>query len=1123
MTDRTDSDAPAPQEPSSGRSADEVVWPVWGATPSTREELGDETRPNPVVHAPEPSAADEPSADDSATAGTAADESASDEPATDEPASDEAVSDDSASDEAVSDEAASDEAASDEGEAVDAASDEVAPATAAADESAPASDEAGGAPDAEVPTEGTVVTETEPAAAAESPADDDAATAAPEAGEPGTSVPDSVEAVDAEPEAAVGDATGEAPTGDVAETAGTGDVAPAEEPVADSTDEQGAAPTPAAPAEEAETPVPPAPAAEDATDEPSEPAADSAGDESTAPEPAATPAAAPRPVAVFDPAAVVDAPTPTPADEAGSTPVTDEPTAASVADEPAVDEPAVDEPEADAAADESDASEADEPEADAAAGEPDASEADEPAVDETPAGAADESAPTDARDEASVAPAESPDESAPAAPAAGDEAPTQVVVPALAPDDRSAAETTVLPPVPAQVERTPAAPAAAGPAAATPVTGSPARESVFPRRESQDATVVLPAAAEATTPTAAPAQPAPPVGGPPRVTGGPVPEAPRPDSPFDDFASEERTHRWPRRLAVTAGVVVLLGAAYVGASYLTADRVARGASVAGVEIGGLTADAAVERLESELAPTTQDAVEVVANDAQATLDPQAAGLTFDARATVDRLTGVDLADPKRLWDQVVGLGEQEPVTQVDEARLTSALEALGTSLSLAPVDGAVMFVDGSAVMTDASEGWALDQEAAAEVVARDWLVGAQPLALPTVVVEPEITQAEAQAALDEVAKPLVSAPISVEVAEKLAVLQPATLAAAASMQPQDGELVLQLDGEALAQEVVAQLPEGVLTSASDARFEFQGDKPVLVPGEPGTTVAPDDVAQAVAQVVSAQDRTATVELSQTDPKESTEALEKLGIKEVVGEFSTPLTSEPRRTQNIRQGLANITGVLIRPGETFSLTESLGPIDAAHGFVQAGAIVNGEHSDAWGGGLSQVSTTTYNAAFLAGMEDVEHTPHSEWFTRYPEGREATIFTGVIDMKWKNTTPYGALVQGWVANGRAYVRIWGTKYWTVEHSTSGRSGVVQPSTVYSTSRTCTPQAAGNPGFSVTVTRRLLLDGELKDTTTNTWRYKPQNRVVCGKPPSKDKDDDKKDEKDAAEGTVVGRRDQ
>jgi vancomycin resistance protein YoaR len=299
------------------------------------------------------------------------------------------------------------------------------------------------------------------------------------------------------------------------------------------------------------------------------------------------------------------------------------------------------------------------------------------------------------------------------------------------------------------------------------------------------------------------------------------------------------------------------------------------------------------------------------------------------------------------------------------------------------------------------------------------------------------------------------------------------------------------------QEVLARTP-GLLTAATDARFEFGPDGvPVIVPATAGTSLDPVALADAVVAAGTGADRTARVELVASDPAQSTAALEALGVKEVVAEFSTPVTNDRIRTENLRVGASKINGTLVRPGETFSLTEALGPITREAGFRDAPVIVNGEHVNGTGGGLSQISTTTYNAAFLAGFEDVEHQPHSEWFARYPEGREATLYSGAIDMKFRNTTPYGALVQASVSDGRVVVKIWGTKHWTVETSTSPRSGVVRPTTVRSSSPTCTPQSAGNPGFSVTVTRRLLLNGEEQETTSNTWRYKPQNAVVCDPP--------------------------
>lgn len=568
-------------------------------------------------------------------------------------------------------------------------------------------------------------------------------------------------------------------------------------------------------------------------------------------------------------------------------------------------------------------------------------------------------------------------------------------------------------------------------------------------------------------------------------------------SPLDEFEDDQRRRRWLRPVLIVTGVVVVLGGAYVGAAYALADRVPRGTTVAGVEIGGMTSASAREALTTGLGDLTTEPIPVTAQDITGSIDPATAGLTFDADATVERLTGVDLR-PQRLWQHIVGNGAERPVTEVDETALGSAVDELSGTLGLAPMDGSIVFADGQPHAVDAEEGWSLDATAARETIASTWLTAARPLALATEVVEPDITQEETDRALQDVAARIASGPVTVQVADQTVELPADVLTSVASFVPQDSDLVLQMDGPALVEAVLSRTPD-LLTTASDAHFEFQDGSPVIVPGVAGTTLDPDTLAQSVSAAVTAEARTATVELVQSDPEQTTEALEALGVTQVVAEFSTPLTSEPRRTSNIAAGAAAISGTLVRPGETFSLTDAIGPIDAAHGFTQAGAIVNGEHTDAWGGGLSQLSTTAFNAAYLAGMEDVEHRPHSEWFARYPEGREATLFTGSLDMRWKNNTPYGALVQAWVADGKTWVRIWGTPHWEVSSETSGRSNVVYPTTVYSQSATCSPQSPGNPGFRVTVTRTVKLNGEVVAVEPFTWTYKAQNRVVCGEPPA------------------------
>nr|WP_255623448.1 VanW family protein [Cellulomonas chengniuliangii] len=574
-------------------------------------------------------------------------------------------------------------------------------------------------------------------------------------------------------------------------------------------------------------------------------------------------------------------------------------------------------------------------------------------------------------------------------------------------------------------------------------------------------------------------------------------EPPAAASPLDQFDSPERPRRWPRVLLVSSLVAVVLGGAYVAAAYALGGRVPRGATVAGVEIGGMDAGAAEDALRTGLADLSTSAVPVAAGEKSATLDPVSAGLTLDIAATVDSLTGVDLS-PARMWQHLVGVDDKQPVTAVDESAFDTAVEGLDDALALAPVDGAIVFVDGDAHATDAVDGLSLDVDAAAEVLRAGWLTADRPLQLPTTVVAPDITQEETDTALQTVARRVVAAPVSLQVADQVVNFSPDTLAAVSTMAPDGSSLTLQMDGAALVAEVLEQTTD-LLTESADAHFEFVNGAPQVIPGEPGTTLDPQAVADAVAAAAVADVRSATVELVPSDPEQSTAKLEALGVKEVVAQFRTPLNSEPKRTKNITLGASRVNGTVVLPGEVFSLAETVGPVTAASGYIAAGVINNGEHVDGMGGGLSQLATTTFNVGHEAGFEDVEHKPHSEWISRYPEGREATLYTPSVDMKWKNNTPYGVVLQAWIADGHVNVAAWSTKYWTVESTTSARSNVKPAGVSYSSSPTCQPQSAGSGGFSVTVTRKVSLNGEVKSTESKTTTYKAANKIVCGPPPT------------------------
>src|SRR3954471_12707372 len=121
---------------------------------------------------------------------------------------------------------------------------------------------------------------------------------------------------------------------------------------------------------------------------------------------------------------------------------------------------------------------------------------------------------------------------------------------------------------------------------------------------------------------------------------------------------------------------------------------------------------------------------------------------------------------------------------------------------------------------------------------------------------------------------------------------------------------------------------------------------------------------------------------------------------VVGRFTTPYDCCPPRVTNIKRAARDLDGMTVPPGGRFSLNEALGERTLENGYVAAPSISGGELVDSGGGGISQVSTTLYNAAFFAGLRLVAHTPHSFYISRYPMGREATVSWGGPELVFQN---------------------------------------------------------------------------------------------------------------------------
>jgi vancomycin resistance protein YoaR len=169
-------------------------------------------------------------------------------------------------------------------------------------------------------------------------------------------------------------------------------------------------------------------------------------------------------------------------------------------------------------------------------------------------------------------------------------------------------------------------------------------------------------------------------------------------------------------------------------------------------------------------------------------------------------------------------------------------------------------------------------------------------------------------------------------------------------------------------------------------------------------------------------------------------VETLGITELVSEFTTNHACCQSRVSNIQRIADIMRGVVIKPGERFSVNDFVGERTREKGFVAAGSIQQGHFKDDVGGGISQFATTMFNAAFFAGLEFDDYQSHTIYISRYPYGREATLNFPDVDLAVINNTPYGVLIWTEYTGTSITVQMYSTKYWDVEEAgqSSWRSG-------------------------------------------------------------------------------------
>jgi vancomycin resistance protein YoaR len=301
-------------------------------------------------------------------------------------------------------------------------------------------------------------------------------------------------------------------------------------------------------------------------------------------------------------------------------------------------------------------------------------------------------------------------------------------------------------------------------------------------------------------------------------------------------------------------------------------------------------------------------------------------------------------------------------------------------------------------------------------------------------VPPRISKAQAEA-LAKRAERDVAKPVTVTAGPAKATIPVSTLRTWFHSQAEGDQLSLVIDPATALAALPKLLPKAT-TPAVETTFTVTGNQPQPKFGRAGSTCCGDAAPGLIQQAVLEGSRSAgsgttaspvQLPLRTVPPRINPENLATVGIKEQVATFTTNHPAGQPRVTNIHRMADMVKGQVIMPGETFSLNGFVGERTVAKGFVVDHQINDeGKFDEAVGGGVSQFATTTFNAAFFAGLDFGEYQSHTIYISRYPYGREATVSWRHPDLQVKNTTPFGVLLWADYTGTSLTVRMFSTKF-------------------------------------------------------------------------------------------------
>jgi vancomycin resistance protein YoaR len=573
-------------------------------------------------------------------------------------------------------------------------------------------------------------------------------------------------------------------------------------------------------------------------------------------------------------------------------------------------------------------------------------------------------------------------------------------------------------------------------------------------------------------------------------------------------------------LIALALVTLALGLGFAGSP----KTLPEGATIAGLDVGGLTTREAVTRLERRYEVLKTTPAVFTAGPREYRIRPNELILEVDWAAAVETAhrQGDGFAPVRglrRLGARFFG-ADVTPQARVEPAILAHELEVLARGIDRPQRSASIRLRGLQPEIVRGATGRTLEREETARLIVASLVsLDRDPEALPVRISLPEVRAEELEPALEQ-ARTAVSGPVRLTLGPTRWRLPRWRIAKMLQL-PRNGETALGIGGSG-ANAFFRRFRSAVDHPPIDARFVvLPSDRVAVRPAQPGRRLDVEAARRAISTAaVSSLDRTASLVAELAQPERSTREARAMRISGRVAGYTTYYGGEPNRIHNVRLVARLIDGALIAPGTTFSFNATTGERSPDRGFREAPVIINGELQNGIGGGVCQVSTTVFNTAYEAGLPIETRTNHALYISHYPQGRDATVNYPDIDLKFKNDTGGWLLLRTFVGAWALTVKLYGTpQNRRVESETAplevldppGVKRVPDPNMFVGTEIVEDP---GEPSRKTSVVRRVFSENGklLSQNTWSSWyrsepdivRYgtKPRPKAPPPPPPPEDK---------------------